>query len=74
MFSNMENACLNCHKEPPRYFVSQDVKSLISQEDQQITVGNLDNAGDTMKQIGDSCYRCHVIHEPAQRIRESMER
>jgi cytochrome c556 len=73
-FSNLEKACLNCHKEPPRYFVSQDVKSLISQAGQQITAGALNEAEETMKQIGDSCYRCHIIHEPAQRIRESMER
>ncbi len=74
MFSNMEKACLNCHKELPRYFVSQDVKSLISQAGKQITADTLNEAEETMKQIGDSCYRCHIIHEPAQRIRESLEK
>jgi len=72
MFSNMEKTCFNCHKEAPRSFVSQDVKSLINSAGKQIASGDLDVAGNTMQQIGDSCYRCHVIHEPAQRLRESL--
>jgi len=74
MFSNMEKACLDCHKEAPRSFVSQDVKALINNAGQQIATGDLDSAEKTIQQIGDSCYRCHVIHEPAQRIRESLEK
>lgn len=74
MFSNMEKTCLNCHKEAPRSFVSQDIKSLISSAEQQIITGDFDSAEKTIQQIGDSCYRCHVIHEPAQRMRESLEK
>ena len=74
MFSSMEKACVNCHKETPRSFVSQDVKSLVSDAGKQIASGDLDSAEKTMQQIGDSCYRCHVIHEPAQRLRESLEK
>lgn len=75
MFSNLEKSCLQCHSEPPRYFVSSDIKSLISKVGKDITAGNLQEAGDAMQQIGmESCYKCHVIHEPAQRIRESLEK
>lgn len=75
LFSNMEKACLQCHTEPPRYFVSQDIKSLISKAGQQITAGELEDASNTMQQIGtESCYKCHIIHEPAQIIKESLEK
>lgn len=75
IFSNMEKACLQCHSEPPRYFVSQDIKSLISKAGQQITSGDLEGADKTMQQIGmESCYKCHVVHEPAQRLKESLEK
>lgn len=73
MFSNMEKACLQCHSEPPRYFVSQDVKSLIDNVEKQITTGNLEDANKNIQQIGMECYKCHVIHEPAQRIKESLK-
>jgi len=73
MFFNMEKACAGCHKESPRSYVSQDVKSLISTAGKQINEGDMDLAEKTMKQIGDSCYKCHIIHEPAQRIRESLD-
>lgn len=74
IFSDLEKTCLQCHTEPPRYFVSQDIKSLISKAGQQIVTGDLASADKTMQQIGvESCYKCHIIHEPAQRIKEALE-
>lgn len=73
MFFNMEKGCLQCHSEPPRYFVSQDVKSLIIDVEKQITTGKLDDAYKNIQKIGTGCYKCHVIHEPAQRIKESLK-
>lgn len=74
MFSNLEKACLRCHSESPRYFVSEDIKSMISDVGKQITAGDLDSASNTMQQIGiESCYKCHMVHEPTQRIKESFK-
>lgn len=74
-FSNLEKTCLSCHNTPRYYFVSQDVKSLISKAKQQIATEDLEGAEKTLQQIGmESCYKCHIIHEPAQRIKESLEK
>lgn len=73
MFSNLEKTCANCHTESPKYFVGPDVKSLISRAGQQITAGNLDDGLKTMQQIGINCYKCHIIHQPAQRLKESLQ-
>ncbi len=74
MFNNMKEACNECHKETPRYFVSNDVTDKINDTQSQIEAGDFETVITNMQQIGDGCYKCHVIHESIQRIKEQMDR
>ncbi len=74
MFYNMKDACKACHEETPRYFVSNDITDKINDTESQIASGNLGTVITNMQQIGEGCYKCHVIHESIQRIKEQMEK
>ncbi len=74
MFYNMKDACNECHSETPRYFVSNDVTDKINDTESQIEAGNLETVITNMQQIGEGCYKCHVIHESIQRIKEQMDK
>lgn len=74
-FLNFKDACKICHDDIERkYFVSSDVLTLVDQLGDQVKAGNLAEAGPLMGQIGDNCYKCHILHEPAQKMRILMER
>ncbi len=74
MFYNMKDACTECHKETPRYFVNNDVTDKINDTELQIAAGNFGTVIENMQQIGEGCYNCHVIHESIQRIKEQMDK
>ncbi len=74
MFNNMKDACNECHTETPRYFVSKDITDKINDTESLIEAGNLESVITNMQQIGEGCYKCHVIHESIQRIKEQMDR
>lgn len=73
MFSNMKDACNECHAETPRYFVSKDVTDKINDTEPLIESGDFGSVITNMQQIGEGCYKCHVIHESIQRIKEQMD-
>lgn len=73
MFNNMKDACYQCHTENPKYFVSTDVENKINDTESQIATGSFGTVITNMQQIGQGCYKCHVIHESIQRIREQMD-
>lgn len=66
MFDNMTDACLECHNSTPRYYVSEDIQTMIDYMGTNITDGNLEVANNLRYGIGDSCHRCHIIHMPPQ--------
>ena len=66
MFASMTKACDSCHTSEPRYYVSDDIQTLIGDMGLEIKDGNLKNADNIRREIGKSCYRCHVLHMPAQ--------
>lgn len=71
MFSNMTAACNSCHATEPRYYVSEDIQAMISDMGADIASGNLSRAEEIRQTIGmESCYRCHVLHVPAQLAKE----
>ncbi len=74
MFYNMKDSCKECHKETPRYFVSNDITNIINDTEPLIAAGNFGGVITNMQQIGDGCYKCHVIHESIQRIKEMMDK
>lgn len=74
MFYNMTNSCNECHKQTPRYYVSNDVTDKINDTESQIAAGNFGNVIKNMQQIGEGCYNCHVTHESIQRIKEQMDK
>ncbi len=74
MFYNMKDKCNECHDTPRNYFVNKDVTDIINQTEQDISAGNLDAVPGPMKQIGVECYKCHVVHESLQRLKEQMEK
>lgn len=73
MILNFKDACKNCHTTPRYYFVSDDVLAKVDQMGADIA-GNV--AVDTIvleqQQLGDNCHRCHVIHQPTQRMKDKM--
>lgn len=73
MFYNMKDACNECHAETPRYFVSNDVTDKINDTEPLIESGDFGSVISNMQQIGEGCYKCHVIHESIQRIKEQMD-
>ncbi len=71
MFNNMTTACSSCHATERRYYVSQDIQAMISDMGANIASGNLSRAEEIRQTIGmESCYRCHVLHMPAQFAKE----
>ena len=69
MFDNMNASCLDCHDSEPRYYVSEDIQTMIDDMGAKIEAGgvaNLTAANYLRYGIGDSCHRCHIIHMPPQ--------
>ncbi len=74
MMLNFKQACNDCHKTPRYYFVSDDVMANLTQMVNDIRAGNLADAEIIRQQLGDTCFRCHVIHMPAQDMKDKMEK
>ena len=67
MFDNMNSTCSSCHVSSPRYYVSADIWEMIDTMGEKIDSGNLTEAEGLRMGIGmESCYKCHVLHMPAQ--------
>jgi hypothetical protein len=74
LYTDVKTACDNCHDTPRLYYVSDDVFAKIDQMGQNITAGNLQNAGAIQQELGIQCYKCHVLHMPAQDMKDKMEK
>jgi hypothetical protein len=67
MFDNMNSTCSYCHLSPRTYYVSADIQAMINTMGEKINSGNLSEAEGIRMGIGmESCYKCHVLHMPAQ--------
>jgi len=67
MFDNMNSTCSFCHSSPPRYYTSGDVRGMIEALGEKLKEGDLSEAERLRQGVGmESCYRCHVLHMPAQ--------
>lgn len=67
MFENMNSTCSSCHESSRRYYVSADIQGMIDAMGEKIDSGNLEEAEKLRMDIDmESCYRCHVLHMPAQ--------
>ncbi len=74
LYTDVKGACSNCHDTPRYYYVSDDVFAKIDQMGQNITAGNLQNAQAIQQELGIQCYKCHVLHMPAQDMKDKMEK
>ncbi len=74
MMLNFKQACNDCHKTPRYYFVSDDVMANVTQMENDIQAGKLADAEMIRQQLGDNCFRCHVLHMPAQDMKDKMEK
>lgn len=72
MMLNFKQACNDCHKTPRYYFVSDDDFSQIDEMQHDIETGNFSGAQNVQIQLGDACIRCHIIHVPAQAMKDKM--
>ncbi len=72
LYTDVKVACSNCHDSPRYYYVSDDVFATIDQMGQNITDGNMKNAIAIQQSLGVQCYRCHVLHMPAQDMKVKM--
>lgn len=74
LYTDVKNACSNCHDTPRYYYVSNDVFDMINQTGDYITAGNLAAAQINQQKLGIQCYKCHVLHMPAQDMKDKMEK
>lgn len=74
LYTDTKQACNQCHDSPRFYYVSDDVFAKIDQMGQNITSGNLQNAQKIQNELGTQCYKCHVLHMPAQDMKDKMEK
>jgi cytochrome c556 len=72
LFTNVRDACKNCHDTPRLYYVSPDVFEKIDQMESNITVNNLTAVMANQQEFGIQCYRCHVLHWPAEEMKSKM--
>lgn len=75
MLLNFKDKCDTCHDSPRYYFVSNDAIDAVDKIGADI-LGNVavDEIILEQQQFGNNCHRCHVIHQPAQRMKDKMER
>jgi cytochrome c556 len=74
MFDNLNSTCSSCHASSPKYYVSADIREMIDTMGEKINSGNLSEAEGLRMRIGmESCYKCHVLHMPAQYARAASE-
>ncbi len=74
LYTDIKDACKNCHDTPRYYYVSDDVFAQIDQLGQNITAGNLQNAQKIQQDLAIQCYKCHVLHMPTQDMKDKMEK
>ncbi len=74
LYTDLKKACDNCHDSPRFYYVSDDVFAKIDQMGQNVTAGNLQAAQANQQELGIECYKCHVLHMPAQDMKKKMEK
>lgn len=72
LYTDVKVACSNCHDTPRFYYVSDDVFAKIDQMGDNITSNNLQNVQTIQKELGIQCYRCHVLHMPAEDMKGKM--
>jgi cytochrome c556 len=67
-FAAMKGACASCHESEPKYYVDQDITSLIDELNKQAAQPEIDGkaVGQLLDKIGmESCFKCHLVHIPA---------
>jgi hypothetical protein len=75
MLLNFKQACNDCHKTPRYYFVSDDVLANVTLMGTDIQAGKLADAEIIREQLGvDICIKCHILHMPAQDMKDKMEK
>jgi hypothetical protein len=73
MLLNFKQACSDCHTTEPKYFVSDDIMAIVNQTGDQVKSGNITAVQQNVQIIGmESCYKCHVLHLPAQMMKDIM--
>ena len=74
LYTDLKKACDNCHDSQRFYYVSDDVFTKIDQMGHNVTAGNLQTAQANQQELGLECYKCHVLHMPAQDMKKKMEK
>jgi nitrate/TMAO reductase-like tetraheme cytochrome c subunit len=72
LYKDVKEACNNCHNTPRLYYVSDDVFAQINQMGANISANNLSAAIANQQGLGIQCYRCHVLHMPAEDMKSMM--
>lgn len=72
LYTDVADACKNCHNTPRLYYVSPDVFAKIDQMEANITANNLPAVMANQQGLGIQCYRCHVLHMPAEDMKSKM--
>ncbi len=74
MLLNFKQACSNCHTTEPKYFISDDIMAMVNQTGDYVKSGNITGVEQNVQIIGmESCYKCHVLHQPAQMMKDIMK-
>ena len=71
---DFKDACKECHDTERKYFVDNDTIAIVDELGLQVNKGNITAVGPLIGQIGGQCYKCHMLHFPAQKMRTLMNR
>ena len=69
----LKEACNQCHDSERKYFVTDDVATLVDQYVSAADAGKIQDVQKLQGQIGEQCMKCHIIHEPQQKMKEMMD-
>jgi len=75
-FDALGSSCFSCHSSERTYFVDATVQGMIDQLGEAVSAPNPDMAaiGGLAGGIGnESCFKCHLVHIPAQNTKHKWE-
>lgn len=72
MLLNFKQACNECHDTPRYYFVRDDVMANVTKMGDYIQAGKLGDAELIRQQLGETCIKCHIVHMPAQDMKDMI--
>ena len=69
----LKEACNQCHDSERKYFVTDDVATIVDQYVSATKAGDIQKVQTLQSQIGEQCMKCHIVHQTQQKMKEMMD-